>query len=559
MAEITEDVKESLSLVEDLKFFLATAPANWQENQVIRRYYLNNDEGFVSCVFWNNLYFITGTDIVRCILYKFQHFGRTVTDRKKFEEGIFSDLRNLKAGTDSVLENPKLEFLEFLYKNLCLRTQKKQKVFFWFNVPHDKLMADALERDIKKEKAGQPATSIALREPALLFHYVEDKTKTLYEQLCEHLGQPRFDAAVKSDSTDAAAAAASASASGSPEYDAAVPTHRYSSDTSYASQTLLNLGNNATSGTSNIGAGVGAINTTKNMPEEEDDDFPLDYLDHGLGVYDGAGGTHEWAGRDYAGRDYITLDAHPHSGAYINAFDSDFDGLDTTMFQNSVNVVSNDDYLIEQTVPARTAPGLGGLGGLGLGLAAQLHYPRLAKFYDELAYAYPPPGLVSLLAPYAYDYGIHGHEQQVYPHVPYEAEYPHPQLTPVGVTGYPYAHMDSGYPEDLDYLMRSGGIPSQRQQDVSATMMRKRRQLLGHGGSSGGVSKPSHRSSGPSRVADYEAKLRVQIKKEEEMLAAIPTPEASIHVATYPAESLHNNLNNNLSHNLSNNQSNTSL
>lgn len=187
MTEYSDETKESLRLIEDLKFFLVTAPANWQENQVIRRYYLNNDEGFVSCVFWNNLYFITGTDIVRCILYKIQHFGRTITDRKKFEEGVFSDLRNLKAGADAVLESPKLEFLEFLYKNLCLRTQKKQKVFFWFNVPHDKLMADALERDIKKEKLGQVPTSVALREPALLFNYVENKTHSLYEQLVDHL------------------------------------------------------------------------------------------------------------------------------------------------------------------------------------------------------------------------------------------------------------------------------------------------------------------------------------------------------------------------------------
>ncbi|OBA21410.1 hypothetical protein METBIDRAFT_11928 [Metschnikowia bicuspidata var. bicuspidata NRRL YB-4993] len=54
-------------------------------------------------------------------------------------------------------------------------------------------MADALERDIKKEKANQTPTSVALREPALLFNYVEDKTKSLYDQLSEHLSQPRFD------------------------------------------------------------------------------------------------------------------------------------------------------------------------------------------------------------------------------------------------------------------------------------------------------------------------------------------------------------------------------
>ncbi|GME93882.1 unnamed protein product [[Candida] boidinii] len=151
---------ESLRLIEDLKVFLITAPANWHENQVIRRYFLNREEGFVSCVFWNNLYYITGTDIVRCIAYKFHHYGRKIIDRKKFEEGIFSDLRSLKCGTDAVLENPRSDFLKFLHKNQCLRTQKKQKVFFWFNVPHDKLFADALERDLKKETSGSKVVII---------------------------------------------------------------------------------------------------------------------------------------------------------------------------------------------------------------------------------------------------------------------------------------------------------------------------------------------------------------------------------------------------------------
>lgn len=178
-------IEENLRLIEDLKFFLATAPANWQKNQIIRRYYLNSDEGFVSCVFWNNLYFITGTDIVRCIVYRFEQFGREIIDRKKFEEGIFSDLRSLKCGSDAVLENSKSPFLEFLYKNSCLRTQKKQKVFFWFSVPHDKLFAEALERDLKKEKLNQEGTTRPKHEPALSFPY--DDSKPLYEQLVDHL------------------------------------------------------------------------------------------------------------------------------------------------------------------------------------------------------------------------------------------------------------------------------------------------------------------------------------------------------------------------------------
>ncbi|ESW99835.1 hypothetical protein KL918_001226 [Ogataea parapolymorpha] len=178
-------VETSLRLIDDLKFFLATAPVNWHENQVIRRYFLNKEEGFVSCVYWNNLYFITGTDIVRCIAYKIHHFGRTIIDRKKFEEGIFSDLRALKCGTDAVLENPRSPFLKFLHKNQCLRTQKKQKVFFWFSVPHDKLFAEALERDLKKEYANQPATTRAMSEPSLSLKF--DHSMPLADQILKHL------------------------------------------------------------------------------------------------------------------------------------------------------------------------------------------------------------------------------------------------------------------------------------------------------------------------------------------------------------------------------------
>lgn len=129
----------------------------------------------------NNLFHISGTDIVRCLAFRFQAFGRPVKNSKKFEEGIFSDLRNLKAGTDATLEEPKSPFLDFLYKNNCIRTQKKQKVFYWYSVPHDRLFLDALERDLKREKMGQEATTVAVSEPALSFEF--DSSQSLYEQL----------------------------------------------------------------------------------------------------------------------------------------------------------------------------------------------------------------------------------------------------------------------------------------------------------------------------------------------------------------------------------------
>lgn len=43
---------------------------------------------------------------------------------KKFEEGIFSDLRNLKPGIDATLEDPRSDFLEFLYKTIFSSYQR---------------------------------------------------------------------------------------------------------------------------------------------------------------------------------------------------------------------------------------------------------------------------------------------------------------------------------------------------------------------------------------------------------------------------------------------------
>ncbi|KAL6949965.1 hypothetical protein ACO0QE_000634 [Hanseniaspora vineae] len=187
-SDITEtDVGESLRLIEDLKYFLATAPVNWQPNQVIRRYFLGGEDGFVSCVFWNNLYYITGTDILRCCFYRMEKFGRKIVDKKKFQEGIFSDLRALKIGDDATLEPARSSFLKFLHKNSCLKTQKKQKVFYWFSVQHDKLFADALERDLKRELLGLKSTSVPVREPALSFEFNEVSRTTLYDQLTKHM------------------------------------------------------------------------------------------------------------------------------------------------------------------------------------------------------------------------------------------------------------------------------------------------------------------------------------------------------------------------------------
>lgn len=115
--------QDKLAYLDRLKFFLATAPSRWDTTSAsntsdssnhsspahpaLNRFLLPSQE-FVTCVLWNGLYHITGTDIVRALVFRFEAFGRPVRNMKKFEEGVFSDLRNLKPGVDACLEEPKV-------------------------------------------------------------------------------------------------------------------------------------------------------------------------------------------------------------------------------------------------------------------------------------------------------------------------------------------------------------------------------------------------------------------------------------------------------------------
>ena len=142
----SQTINESL---EKLKEFLSNAPNTFGPGEQMKRFTMSNGDS-ITCVLWKGVFHITGTDIVKILLFRFAGIGRQVLNVKKFEEGVFSDLRNLKSGLDATLEEPRSEFLEFLFKNGCIRTQKKQKVFYWYFVPHDRLFLDALERDLKR-------------------------------------------------------------------------------------------------------------------------------------------------------------------------------------------------------------------------------------------------------------------------------------------------------------------------------------------------------------------------------------------------------------------------
>lgn len=126
---LTTKEQDNIAHLDKLKYFLATAPSRWSSpgssrfpddssgdsatvtqassHPSMNRFLIPSSE-YVSCVLWSGTYHITGTDIVRALVFRFEAFGRPVRNMKKFEEGVFSDLRNLKPGVDATLEEPKV-------------------------------------------------------------------------------------------------------------------------------------------------------------------------------------------------------------------------------------------------------------------------------------------------------------------------------------------------------------------------------------------------------------------------------------------------------------------
>ncbi|RKO97844.1 hypothetical protein CXG81DRAFT_12660, partial [Caulochytrium protostelioides] len=118
--------------------FLALANRFVTPQRPVLRYPLPSGDA-ITCVLFQGRTYITGTDIVRSLMYRHMALRRQVCHIKKFEEGVFSDLRNLKPGLHATLQEPRSPLLGYLDHLGCIRTQKKQKVFFWECVPHDRL------------------------------------------------------------------------------------------------------------------------------------------------------------------------------------------------------------------------------------------------------------------------------------------------------------------------------------------------------------------------------------------------------------------------------------
>lgn len=144
-------------LLSDLRDFLVAASRTWQPSEECRRFTIFGD--CITCACWKNEGLVSGVDIVKtiCALYRLNHLGDYPRDRRKFEEGIVSDLRNLKLGPDAYLEQANSPLLKFLFRINSVRTHKRQKVFKWVSVPFHRLYIDAVDRDRRYQVPSEPS------------------------------------------------------------------------------------------------------------------------------------------------------------------------------------------------------------------------------------------------------------------------------------------------------------------------------------------------------------------------------------------------------------------
>ena len=149
-----------MELYASMDEFLRSAHLSWPNPDVRIKTFPTCTGETIACVLWQGRTYVTGTDVVKVLVHRLTQAGRSIVNMKKLEECVFGDLRTVRVGVGCDLEQPRSAFLEFLHENDRIRTKKKQKVFYWDHVHHDKIFADCLEREMKRNGTGKDSITV---------------------------------------------------------------------------------------------------------------------------------------------------------------------------------------------------------------------------------------------------------------------------------------------------------------------------------------------------------------------------------------------------------------
>lgn len=135
-----------------LKIFLATAPTLFDTSKFldIKTHTLPNGDK-ISCILYDSIFYISSNDILKILYFRLEVIGRSLEydHLKKFKEWVFSDLRKLKQDQDWILEESNSKLLEFLLSKNVIKKAAKQKVYYWWSVPHEDLLSSIVYRLVK--------------------------------------------------------------------------------------------------------------------------------------------------------------------------------------------------------------------------------------------------------------------------------------------------------------------------------------------------------------------------------------------------------------------------
>lgn len=151
--------------VRDIKHFFDGVPTRRTSHLPKDCYTLRlSNNQFVTCVYWNGRFLMSGNDIAKIVSFRLWCRGITFPSVRKLEEGVVSDLRPFKPGQACLLEEGRSELLWYLREIGSVKTLKRQKIFVLEKIPHDGLFKNAVERELLRASRN---AFVAVSEPSV--------------------------------------------------------------------------------------------------------------------------------------------------------------------------------------------------------------------------------------------------------------------------------------------------------------------------------------------------------------------------------------------------------
>lgn len=136
----------------------------------LARYRLPATLEHIHCVLWEGQYLMTSCDIIKVLRVLVRAGGHGQADRK-FKESVFSALRRYRPGLECQVELAHSRLLLWLQQHGCIRTIKRQRMYYWHKVDVFGLADEIRQRAVRRPAldyiaALRPAPS-RLPSPAL--------------------------------------------------------------------------------------------------------------------------------------------------------------------------------------------------------------------------------------------------------------------------------------------------------------------------------------------------------------------------------------------------------